>query len=364
LRSMKRSSFKQEQLKQELRIMEDSIKQSLISHGEGEESEEQRNTLKVLLSQRDKINRKLRELQLNQVRQRNFRERKKSSKIAAVVTSSSSSSSGSSASGPVNPIPATVISSKSVPLSCPLNSPVTVVTATTVPPPAANASATAMAPPFYYAIPPASTPPATMISSFPMIQQHQPQESSHLQPRYMSIPTSSDSSSSILVQSISGSEQDFINLVQMFRTTGMQSPEEQLKATLNLTRLRQAYLEDCERFGELHARTQLFLRIHCGVPSALHACSNVNNNVVGYVTPLTASGLPSLGIDPTTDMEITGSKEIGLADSSVQFGMPPIPNASNIELMNPAHVIANHLRDLRGLAESNDIGLGATDLDN
>jgi hypothetical protein len=164
------------------------------------------------------------------------------------------------------------------------------------------------------------------------------------------------------VQSISGSEQDFINLVQMFRATGIQSPEEQLKTTVNLTKLRQAYLEDCERFGESHARTQLFLRIHCGAPSALHACSNVNNNVVGYMTPLTTTGLPNLSLDPTSEMEITGSKEIGLADSSVQFGMPPIPNASHIELMNP-NMIANHLRDLRGLTESNDLGLGATDLD-
>jgi len=187
-------------------------------------------------------------------------------------------------------------------------------------------------------------------------QQSQEHQSHHVQPQFMSIPSSSESSS-ILVQSISGSEQDFINLVQMFRTATFQSSDDQLKTTLNLTRLRHAYLEDCERMGELHAKTQLFLRIHCGVPSSLHTCAGVNNNMVGYYS---TSGLPNLIGDPTSEVEITGTKEIGLADSSGQFGLSSIGNASNIELMNSSNVIAHHLR---GLAESNDLGLGATDLE-
>jgi hypothetical protein len=142
----------------------------------------------------------------------------------------------------------------------------------------------------------------------------------------------------------------------MFRQATFQSPDDQLKTTVNLTRLRHAYLEDCERMGELHAKTQLFLRIHCAVPTSLHACSNNN---VGYYTTA-ATGLPNIIGDPISEVEITGSKEIGLTDSSGQFGLTTIGSANNIELLNSNSVIAHHLR---GIAESNDLGLGATDLE-
>jgi hypothetical protein len=395
---MKRSCFKQEQLRQELEAMEESIRQVLLAQGGGEgtggeQSEEAKNALKLMMAQRDKLSRKLRELQLNQVRQRNFRERKKSGKLGSGGSGNSSASSmppiAQNSIPLAAPVSATVLSTKNVPLTCPLNAPVSMVghsTATAIP-------TAAPPPPFFFAFPANSSSP-TVISTVPphlMPHQHQhqhqpmssllPQEQQppigqlfqqHMQPTapmqslpVVSIPQpqpQTQDSSSILVQSISGSEQDFINLIQMFRT-GNLSPEEQLRTTLNLTRLRQTYLEDCERLGELSAKAQLFLRLHstpqvCAPAPAPAPTNNLNLNLNGNYGFFQYA--PSIPL-PMPDVEIAGHKEIGIADVIGQSLHHEFPSSSgpNIEL-----VTSNlDLSGLTGLSDAAHLGLGAVDIE-
>eukprot|EP00475_Leptophrys_vorax_P008074 TRINITY_DN15179_c0_g1_i1.p1 TRINITY_DN15179_c0_g1~~TRINITY_DN15179_c0_g1_i1.p1 ORF type:complete len:395 (+),score=70.33 TRINITY_DN15179_c0_g1_i1:148-1332(+) len=392
---MKRTSFKQEQLKQELDAVEAQITQlSAAPPGDDEDLSRKEDRMRLLMAQREKVSRKLRELQLNQVRQRNFRERKKGK------TNNNNSTLGRGANSPPPPPPSSTVlsscsSSTTSPLPVPPSSlsscviPATVISgkredvkmAIAVSPPEVGKSTTSVCP-FYYAFPTtpsssSSSSPSAVIS--PMFQSavHQPAISLFQQeqrppilieqrPPIMIQPIQAPQkthydSAMVLVQSISGSEQEFSKLVNVFRTSGNLSLEEQLTTSFNLSRLRRAYLDDCACYGPHIAKLNLSRRILSSMPASAYGTNIIDQAPsIGFLpqSSTTMHSDPLIGIPAglqiiTGDspiVEITGSKEIGLENAS---DLPSIVNAGS------GHLVVDDL----GLSSSQAMRLGLAELD-